>query len=368
VIQIRGQHREEVLAYFSEHTGLREQVYVIGQPAFADRLRFVYQGREVLSCARAEWQQIWSEVSYRMQTLRDNPACAREEFDAILDPQDSGLFMETNFSPLAPLINIGAKPQIAVLREQGINGQIEMAAAFSRAGFECVDVHSTDLLEGRTTLKTFHGLVACGGFSYGDVLGAGGGWAKTIRFNERLRDAFRNFFLRADTFALGVCNGCQMLSQLQELIPGAQHWPRFVRNRSEQFEARLVMVEIMPSPSLFFKGMNGARMPIAVAHGEGRALFASTENHAYAAQEQLVAMRYIDHHGHIATTYPANPNGSPEGITALTTVDGRFTIMMPHPERLFLSTRYSWLPPHWKDEEGPWMRMFHNARAWVEFG
>jgi phosphoribosylformylglycinamidine synthase len=251
----------------------------------------------------------------------------------------------------------GFRPRIAILREQGVNGQMEMAAAFERAGFDCLDVHMSDLLEGRAKLDDFQGLAACGGFSYGDVLGAGGGWAKSIRFNPRAFDQFSGFFQRADTFALGVCNGCQMMAQLRDLIPGAEHWPRFLRNRSEQFEARLVMVEVLDSPSLFLQGMAGSRLPVVVAHGEGRA--------EADAPDKLAALRYVDNRGRVTESYPFNPNGSPRGITGLTTEDGRFTIMMPHPERVFLSTRYSWLPPEWTHEEGPWMQMFYNARKWI---
>jgi phosphoribosylformylglycinamidine synthase len=240
-----------------------------------------------------------------------------------------------------------------------------MAAAFDRAGFAAIDVHMSDIIAGRVSLRDFHGFAACGGFSYGDVLGAGGGWAKSILFNARARDEFQAFFLRQDTFALGVCNGCQMLSHLRELIPGAAAWPQFHRNLSEQFEARLVMVEVLPSPSILFLDMTGSRMPIVVAHGEGRAVFASNDAVDSAIAQELVSLRYIDNHGEIATTYPANPNGSPYGITGLTTPDGRFTILMPHPERVFLRKQFSWLPPNYRHEAGPWLQLFQNARAWV---
>jgi len=243
-----------------------------------------------------------------------------------------------------------------------VNGQIEMAAAFHRAGFDAVDVHMSDIIAGCTTLERFHGFAACGGFSYGDVLGAGEGWAKSILFNARAREQFQAFFARGDSFALGVCNGCQMMSNLRELIPGTAAWPHSVRNRSEQFEARFVMVEIANSPSLFFDGMAGSRMPIATAHGEGFAEFRNAEHLAQA--RALVALRYVDNRGDAATRYPANPNGSPEGITGLTTADGRFTILMPHPERVFRTVQHSWHPPQW-GEDGPWMRMFRNARAWL---
>ena len=262
----------------------------------------------------------------------------------------------------APFIATGQRPRVAILREQGVNGQIEMAAAFDRAGFTAVDVHMTDIIAGRVSLKEFKGAVAGGGFSYGDVLGAGEGWAKSILFNPRARAEFEAFFERGDAFALGVCNGCQMMSNLRALIPGADHWPHFVRNRSEQFEARFVMVEVMETPSLFFAGMAGSRMPIAVAHGEGHAEFQS-ERHLAAARP-LVALRYVDNYGRTATRYPFNPSGSPEGITGLTTADGRFTILMPHPERVFRTVQNSWHPRDW-GEDGPWMRMFRNARKWV---
>jgi phosphoribosylformylglycinamidine synthase len=263
----------------------------------------------------------------------------------------------------APYILRGARPPLAVLREQGVNGQLEMAAAFHQAGFECVDLHMSDIVEGRGDLDRFRGLAACGGFSYGDVLGAGEGWAKSILFNPRVREQFQAFFARQDTFTLGVCNGCQMLSNLHELIPGADHWPHFVRNRSEQFEARLVMVEVASSPSVLLDGMVGSRLPIVVAHGEGRAEFRDTR-HLRRVQPR-VALRYVEGSGLAAERYPANPNGSPEGITGLTTNDGRVTVMMPHPERVFRALQFSWRPDDWR-EDGPWMRLFRNARVWVD--
>jgi phosphoribosylformylglycinamidine synthase len=299
-----------------------------------------------------------------MQQLRDNPECAREEHERIADASDPGLSAALTFDPAedvaAPYIARGARPSVAILREQGVNGQVEMAAAFDRAGFEAHDVHMSDILEGRAALAGFKGVVAGGGFSYGDVLGAGAGWAKAILFNARARDEFAAFFARPGTFALGVCNGCQMMSNLRELVPGAQHWPRFLKNRSEQFEARLVMVEVAASPSLFFSGMAGSRMPIATAHGEGRAVFDSEE----ARSRALVALRYVDNRGRPAELYPANPGGSPGGATGFTTADGRFTILMPHPERVFRTVQHSWHPANW-GEDGPWMRMFRNARKAV---
>ncbi|HEU5282443.1 MAG TPA: phosphoribosylformylglycinamidine synthase subunit PurQ, partial [Burkholderiales bacterium] len=311
-------------------------------------------------------QRSWSETTYRMQKLRDNPQCAQEEYDRLLDTGDPGLHARLTYDPshdvAAPFIATGQRPRIAVLREQGVNGQIEMAAAFDRAGFTAVDVHMTDIIGGRVSLAGFKGIVACGGFSYGDVLGAGEGWAKSILFNAGAREEFEAFFSRGDAFALGVCNGCQMMSNLRALIPGAEHWPHFVRNRAEQFEARFVMVEVTDSPSLFFAGMAGSRMPIAVAHGEGHAEFGSEQQ--LAAARKLAALRYVDNHGRPGPGYPFNPGGSPEGITGLTTADGRFTILMPHPERVFRTVQNSWHPEEW-GEDGAWMRMFRNARVWV---
>jgi phosphoribosylformylglycinamidine synthase len=303
-----------------------------------------------------------------MQSLRDNPACAKQEHDRILDATDPGLHayltFDLNENIAAPLIAGRKHPRMAVLREQGVNGQVEMAAAFDRAGFEAVDVHMSDIIAGRVSLKDFSGLVACGGFSYGDVLGAGEGWAKSILFNPRARDEFSAFFQRSDSFALGVCNGCQMMSNLHEIIPGAEHWPHFVRNKSEQFEARFAMVEVMDSPSILFAGMVGSRMPIAVAHGEGFAEFSDKAAVESALQRKLVSVRYVDNVGQPTETYPLNPNGSPRGITGLTTADGRFSIMMPHPERVFRAVQHSWRPDGWL-EDGPWMRMFRNARKFV---
>jgi phosphoribosylformylglycinamidine synthase len=251
-------------------------------------------------------------------------------------------------------------PPVAILREQGVNGEVEMAAAFDRAGFEACDVHMSDIIEGRMSLRAFRGFAACGGFSYGDVLGGGEGWAKSILYHERARDEFAAFFARPDTFALGVCNGCQMMAALKELIPGAAPWPRFAKNTSEQFEARLVTVEILPSPSLFFQGMEGSRLPVVTAHGEGRAVFDNAED----ARQAIVAARWVDNRGKPAEVYPFNPNGSPGGLTAVTTPDGRFTILMPHPERVFRSVQLSWHPREW-GEDSPWMRLFRNARVFV---
>jgi phosphoribosylformylglycinamidine synthase len=284
----------------------------------------------------------------------------------LLDAADPGLHARLTFDPAddfaAAFIARGTPPRIAILREQGVNGQLEMAAAFHRAGFEAVDVHMSDIISGRSSLQSFQGFVACGGFSYGDVLGAGEGWAKSVLFNSRARDEFEAFFRRTDSFGLGVCNGCQMMSNLRAMIPGAEHWPHFVRNRSEQFEARFVMVEVRPSPSLFFAGMAGSRLPISTAHGEGYAEFSSPNQ--LSAARPLVALQFVDNRGKPTELYPLNPNGSPEGITGLTTGDGRFTVLMPHPERVFRTVQNSWHPEEW-GEDGGWMRMFRNARKWV---
>ena len=367
VLQIRTAQRNAVLNCL-DSAGLLECSHVIGRLNGQDRL-IVRQGETtLLDQARVALRRLWSETSYRLQAARDNPDCAREAFDALLDAADPGLNASLSFDPAAdvaaPFITTGARPRIAILREQGVNGQIEMAAAFDRAGFDAVDVHMSDILGGRVALVDFHGIAACGGFSYGDVLGAGGGWAKSILFNSRARDQFAAFFARPDSFGLGVCNGCQMFSHLCELIPGAELWPRFVRNRVEQFEARLSLVDVLPSPSLFFAGMAGSRLPIVVAHGEGRAEFPTAAGPTPVLQAGLVTLRYVDHYGRTAQAYPANPNGSPEGVTGLTTRDGRFSILMPHPERVFRSVQYSWHPPQW-GEDGPWLRLFRNARVWL---
>jgi len=337
---------------------------VLGAPNATDEVRITCGVRPLLGEPRTALQRLWAETTYRMQALRDNPESAREEYDRILDAGDPGLSPSLTFDPAedvaAPLVARGARPRMAILREQGVNGQVEMAAAFDRAGFESIDVHMSDVIAGRVTLSDFKGFAACGGFSYGDVLGGGEGWAKSILFNPRARDEFAAFFGREDSFALGVCNGCQMMSALHELIPGTEAWPRFVKNRSEQFEARLALVEIPESPSLFFSGMAGSRIPVATAHGEGRALFTRGASPA----EAIVAMRFVDNRGAVTESYPYNVNGSPLGITGVTTADGRFTIVMPHPERVFRSVQMSWHPDGW-GEDGPWMRMFRNARVRV---
>jgi phosphoribosylformylglycinamidine synthase len=348
--------------------GLGDLVQRLGEPNSMDRIDIRFAGQLLLSESRIDLQRAWSETTFRMQALRDNPACAQQEYDGLLDASNPGLRPVVPFDAAedvaAPLIATGVRPPVAVLREQGVNGQVEMAAAFYRAGFDAIDVHMSDLLSGRVSLADFKGLVACGGFSYGDVLGAGQGWAKSVLFHAELRDMFSAFFERPDSFSLGVCNGCQMLSSLTELIPGATGWPRFVRNVSEQFEARFSQVEVLGSPSLFLQGMQGAVLPIAVAHGEGRADFGDPDAAQQVLAGGLVALRYLDGHGRVAETYPTNPNGSPLGITGLTTTDGRVTIMMPHPERVFRSVQNSWHPDDW-GEDAPWMRMFRNARVWV---
>jgi phosphoribosylformylglycinamidine synthase len=329
------------------------------------------KGDDIYAESRVKLQQTWAETSFHVQSLRDNPVCAVEEFSLIADAGRPGLFVDVpwDLSGASKQIPCGddnqkgkgdapfvhsARPRVAVLREQGVNGQVEMAAAFDRAGFAAVDVHMSDLLAGRARLENFTGLAACGGFSYGDVLGAGSGWAKTILFNERMKEMFSEFFHRQDTFSLGVCNGCQMLAQLREIVPGAAAWPLFERNTSARFEARVCMVEIEASPSLFFDGMAGAKMPIVVAHGEGHVESVDAE--------ALVGLRYIDTYGKVTGTYPLNPSGSVEGVAGLTSADGRALIVMPHPERVFLGVQHTWTR---ELRDSPWMRMFDNARNWV---
>ena len=368
VIQVHHTDTEDVLSILRE-ADLGNCSHVIGRLNETDDIQFTWAKEVIYSKAQTDLQEIWAETSYQMQALRDNDQCAKQEFEQISNPENTGLFAKTSFDInddiSAPYINTGVRPSIAILREQGVNGQQEMAVAFDRAGFKSIDVHMTDVISGRTSLDDFKGLVACGGFSYGDVLGAGGGWAKTILHNARAKDEFSAFFERDDVFGLGVCNGCQMFSHLRDMIPGANHWPSFYRNASEQFEARLSMVEILDSPSILLNGMQGSKMPIAVAHGEGRAVFDATTNDAGTVLDNnLASMRFLDNAGHATETYPANPNGSAAGITGLTTTDGRFTIMMPHPERVIRSVTNSWHPDEW-GEDSPWMRIFRNARQWV---
>ncbi|WP_027330739.1 phosphoribosylformylglycinamidine synthase [Marinimicrobium agarilyticum] len=363
VIQVRRDDRDAVLRRF-EQAGVAARV--IGEPNDEDWLHIRQDGVMLFDQSRAILQTLWAETSYQMQALRDNPECAQQEFEQLLS-HDPGLSAELSFDPsddvAAPYIAKGVRPAVAVLREQGVNGQVEMAAAFDRAGFQAVDVHMSDILSGRRSLEEFKGLVACGGFSYGDVLGAGEGWAKTVLFNALARDQFSAFFEREDTFSLGVCNGCQMMSNLKSLIPGTDHWPHFVRNRSEQFEARVSLVRVEESPSVLLRGMAGSHLPVAVAHGEGRAEF-SGASLSECDGSGLVSVRYLDNALNVTDRYPANPNGSPKGITGLTSKDGRVTIMMPHPERVFRTVTNSWHPDSW-GEDGPWLRMFRNARVFV---
>jgi len=362
VIQIKNELETSVRQTFINSGINEEAIHNIGTLNNEYSFKLKHKNVDVFNNAIDELHRKWSATSYKIQTLRDNPECAEQEYNQITDENDPGLFLDTSFmfdiNPVAS-INTDAKPKMAILREQGVNGQLEMAAAFDRAGFECIDVHMQDLIEDRVNLNSFNGLVACGGFSYGDVLGAGGGWAKTILYNDKLSKMFEMFFNRTDTIALGVCNGCQMMSQLRALIPGASAWPDFLRNQSEQFEARLVMVEVMESPSVLFRGMDGSKIPVVVAHGEGRVTTSSTEILSSAT------MRYVDNTGNPTDTYPLNPNGSVNGLTGFTNDDGRITIMMPHPERIFLSKQFSYLPSQWNNEYSPWMKLFINARSWL---
>jgi phosphoribosylformylglycinamidine synthase len=369
VVQVRRSDTRAIMDTILD-AGLRDEFYIIGTTNRKDRIRILREGVAVFDESRADLLEAWSETSYRMQSLRDNPDCAEQEFKGLTAKKNPGLHVKLGFDlnedVAAPYVKKKrAQPKVAILREQGVNGEVEMAAAFARAGFTPVDVHMSDIIAGRVKLKGFKGLAACGGFSYGDVLGAGGGWAASILHNERARNEFQAFFERADSFALGVCNGCQMMSRLKDIIPGAEHWPRFERNLSEQFEARFVMVEVPETPSILFDGMAGSRMPIVVAHGEGRAVF-DDKRQRKAAE---VCLRYVDNRGRKTETYPLNPNGSPKGITGLTTPDGRFTIMMPHPERVFRAVQHSWKLDDWNEnawrEDGPWLRLFRNARKWV---
>jgi phosphoribosylformylglycinamidine synthase len=367
VLQVATAQLHEVWRELAAH-GLQDVSRVVGRPLAEPRLR-VAVGAELFDEPLVELRRAWSETSWRMRRLRDDPDCADEELAAVVDSAAPGLRWQLNFDPqldvAAPYIAAGARPPVAVLREQGVNSQVEMAAVLARAGFEPHDVHMSDLLGGRATLTDFRGLIACGGFSYGDVLGAGGGWAQSILFHEATRAMFAEFFARRDTFSLGVCNGCQMLALLRELIPGAQAWPRFLRNRSEQYEARLSLVEILESPSVLFGGMHGSVLPIAVSHGEGRAAFDTDADQQACGEQGLVVCRYSDGRGNAARLYPANPSGTPAGIAALTTPDGRATIMMPHPERVYRTVQNSWRPQEAGEDSG-WMRLFRNARIWVD--
>lgn len=364
VIQVPVAQLSTILSIFAQE-GLADNVHQLGRVMSGDHFIITRAGKPLYSESRNTLRTWWAETTWQMQRLRDNPVCADQEHQAKQDEDDPGLNVKLTFNPdddiAAPYIAKGILPKVAVLREQGVNSHVEMAAAFHRAGFEAIDVHMSDLLTGQRDLHDFHALVACGGFSYGDVLGAGEGWAKSILFNHRVRDQFANFFGRPQTLALGVCNGCQMMSNLRELIPGAEYWPRFVRNLSERFEARFSLVEVAPSPSLLMQGMAGSRIPIAVSHGEGYVELRDVAHLADLEQHRLVALRFVDNRGQVTDVYPANPNGSPNGITAVTSLDGRATIMMPHPERVFRTVCNSWHPENWS-EDSPWMRIFRNAR------
>lgn len=363
VIQVRAEEKSDVMTVLRSYN-LGACSHIIGKPNDRNVIEFLRDAKTIYNQSRIDLQRLWSETSWRIARLRDNPACADAEYDRILDASDPGITPKLTFDPqidiAAPFIATGVKPKVAILREQGVNSHIETAYVMHQSGFTAVDVHMSDLIAGRARLDDFKGVIAVGGFSYGDVLGAGEGWAKTILFNASLAEQFSVFFNRTDTFGLGICNGCQMMSNLKSIIPGAHDWPKFTRNKSEQFEARFAMVEVTDSPSIFFQGMAGTQTAIAVAHGEGYADFTQTGN----VDKAVIAMRYVDNKGQITEGYPYNPNGSPKGITSVTTPDGRFTALMPHAERVFRTVQHSWHPTSW-GESSPWMRMFRNARQWV---
>ena len=365
VIQVSESELSTVREVLKAHD-LLGLTYELGSVSLEDRFEITRGSKKLLSEKRSELRSIWAELTHQMQRLRDNPECADQEFEAKKAIDNKGLSAhltyDVNEDIAAPYISKGVKPKVAVLREQGVNSHVEMAAAFDRAGFAAIDVHMSDLMTGRYNLNDFNAMVACGGFSYGDVLGAGGGWAKSILFNPQLRDQFSQFFSNENTLSLGVCNGCQFISTLAEIIPGAENWPRFVRNKSERFEARAAMVKINDTNSLWFKGMAGSHMPIAVSHGEGRVEFKTPENLTALQAQNLIVAQYIDSHLNVTETYPANPNGSALGITAISNVDGRIAAMMPHPERVFRAVSNSWYPEDWS-EDGAWMRIFRNARV-----
>ena len=410
VIQIRADDLDDVSLTLREH-GFKACTTRVGTLTSTHSFRITRGGKTIFEENLFALRAIWSDVTCRIAQIRDNPTAAEQEHQLRLDPTNPGItpkitfdlgtmptehtenteakptdsllvsapsaksavktsvsassdFSVSSVSSVCSVGNSSTRPSIAILREQGVNGEVEMAAAFTRAGFKAIDVHMTDILSGRVSLRDFRGLAACGGFSYGDVLGAGEGWAKSILFNARARAEFAAFFAREDTFALGVCNGCQMMSNLHSIIPGSDHWPRFVQNQSERYEGRYVSLLIEPSPSILFAGMEGSVIPIAVAHGEGYAEFADPAAMQRCSTSGLVAARFVDNHHHVTEHYPLNPNGSPQGMTALTTTNGRVTIMMPHPERVFRSACMSWAPTTW-GEDSPWMKLFRNARAWV---
>jgi phosphoribosylformylglycinamidine synthase len=358
VIQVQKEHISNTLKKINE--ALKHNAFLIGSISQNQTIHIQHQNETVFKETRSNLQSAWSETSFKMQTMRDNPESALEEFSQISDDLDPGIIPKFDFEIPQSFAIKKMKPKIAILREQGVNGHVEMAAAFSAAGFEAHDVHMSDIIQGQKSLTDFSALVACGGFSYGDVLGAGEGWAKSILFNSKTRDAFAAFFSRPDTIALGICNGCQMMSNLKEIIPGSALWPHFVKNRSEQFEARFVSVEILKSNSLFFSGMDGAILPIAVAHGEGYTEYQSQTQMNDVLNHQLATLRYVDNYHKGTSAYPMNPNGSPEGITGFTSENGRFSIMMPHPERVYRVVQNSWHPKAW-DELAPWYKMFANA-------
>lgn len=370
VLQVLSKDLDKVYTAFKSGGFLQDHIHDIGTLNQNQQLRIMQNNTNIFAEKILSLHRSWSETTFKMQILRDNPASAKQEYDRLLDDNDKGLFVNITFDANeeihAPYINTSTQPKVAILREQGVNGHVEMAAAFYRADFACIDVHMSDIMSGNASLSTFKGLVACGGFSYGDVLGAGRGWASSILYNVVVRKEFELFFKRQDTFGLGVCNGCQMFSHIKEIIPGAEGWPAFGRNLSEQFEARLLMVEVIDSPSIFLMGMQGSQLPIVVAHGEGRVEQSKLADNIITP----ITMRYINNSAEVTENYPQNPNGSFQGQTGFTTADGRFTIMMPHPERAFLKKQYSWLPDSWlldsrNAENGPWMRMFYNARKWV---
>jgi phosphoribosylformylglycinamidine synthase len=366
VIQISDRDIPRVNEILKRHN-IDTLAFMLGSPSEDKTLTFEISDKIIYQTKVSNLKRVWSELTHEMQSRRDNAECVREEYDALKDESDPGLSFHLTYDPCRPFSISVNRPKMAILREQGINGHIEMGAAFERAGFTSVDVHMTDLHSGRVNLANFSGLVACGGFSYGDVLGAGAGWARSILFNERLKDMFQSFFHRPDTFTLGVCNGCQMVSLLKDIIPGAEAWPQFTRNKIEQFEARYATVEIQTSPSILLTGMAGSRIPIPVAHGEGFTNFSRTGSLAKIVDLNLAALRFVDNAGKLAERYPVNPNGSPSGLTGVTTRDGRVTIMMPHPERAFRAVQLSWKPQGlFKGEAGPWLRMFQNAREFVE--
>jgi len=362
VLQVTTANREAFEALLIKH-GLAGMASRIGRPKEKLGIKLFLSGETLFKWNWTQLFKAWNETSHAMQRLRDNPASADAEMAWRTDDTDAGISPKLSFDPAediaAPYLKQSARPRVAILREQGVNGQVEMAAAFTRAGFEAVDVHMSDLASGRIKLGDFRGFAACGGFSYGDVLGAGRGWAASILYNEMLRAEFTAFFADPSKFALGVCNGCQMMSQLKDIIPGAQHWPKFLRNASEQYEARLATVEVIDSPSVFFRGMGGSRIPVVVAHGEGRVNFSPSSNPVKSGN----ALRFVDNRGKPTENFPLNPNGSPGGMAGFTAADGRVTIMMPHPERVFRTAQMSWHPDTW-GEDSPWMRIFRNARVW----